>query len=671
MRSLNRSREDGSVLPIILAVGIGVGALTAGYTMRQLRESAKSEAYAHREAALFEALGQLEVVSHLINSSGYDAGGRNLAIQQALARGDDQFIDLDGWETGVTAMQFGAPVPGLGATYRIISEAERGDQTRRVMALVRERQSFADFNYFVDAHPLGISGGGSPVFPWIDAPEGAIHSNQNIQFYFADKHFRDAVTAVTGFDYVSGAVGPAETDPQNTFFHGPSNDAAAPIGGLLDVDVGGFATRADTMLALSGEWDYAHVKLLGDQIHLEHWEAAHYENQGVSTWTPVSHMETVTHEVPEVVIETHTWTTTENVYEEQPIWIEETSPIIESHQETHTHMVWRDVWVEGGGGGDTGGSGSGSGVGYWESQLVEEEYTVWVDEVVGWEDTSHWDTHWVATGDTYEETHTEDVEVETGNMVTVTEEVEVIDEWIETVSDESVWVDERKVNDHVLGTHGTVFVSGDIVFDPMRSSHDGLDTHVLDGQVTFASGGDIHIADSIVYGHMAGGSSGGGDDDDDDDEGGGGSATLETAYLNGDSHTAEYTPNPDYTGDSVLGLIALSDIEYTEWMPDHSEINATLLAKTGHVRVNDTAVDSDGSVYTTGSGFRKMGFRRLGGVVSYHRPVSTYIDSSNAVTHGFIFAKSVFDRSQLRRPPIGFPTMARPVEIARILREVL
>ena len=84
-----------------------------------------------------------------------------------------------------------------------------GDATRRVSAMIRERQSFADFNYFVSSHPLGIAGGLDPVFPYSDAPEGSIHSNDELVFYFPDRHFRDPVTAVNGFDYTSGAVGPA------------------------------------------------------------------------------------------------------------------------------------------------------------------------------------------------------------------------------------------------------------------------------------------------------------------------------------------------------------------------------------------------------------------------------------------------------------------------------
>ncbi len=66
----------------------------------------------------------------------------------------------------------------------------------------------------------------------------------------------------------------------------------------------------------------------------------------------------------------------------------------------------------------------------------------------------------------------------------------------------------------------------------------------------------------------------------------------------------------------------------------------------------------------------KTSLRRLGGIISNRRPVSAYIDENNAVTRGFVFGKSVFDRRQLINPPRGFPTLNRPRLVAYLFRDV-
>ncbi len=175
---------------------------------------------------------------------------------------------------------------------------------------------------------------------------------------------------------------------------------------------------------------------------------------------------------------------------------------------------------------------------------------------------------------------------------------------------------------------------------------------MLDGNLTLASGDDIFIKDSIVYGRT-------------DSDG-----VLQTAYLNGDDETLAYIPNPDYPAASVLGLVAEDDIEYDSDMPNRAEVNATMLAKNGHVRVDGVHVHSDGEVHEESGGFVKMSLRRLGGIISNERPVSAYIDSNNAVTRGFLYGKSVFDRRQLVNPPRGFPTLNRPRLVAYLFREV-
>ena len=112
------------------------------------------------------------------------------------------------------------------------------------------------------------------------------------------------------------------------------------------------------------------------------------------------------------------------------------------------------------------------------------------------------------------------------------------------------------------------------------------------------------------------------------------------------------------------------DIEYNHHIPNRAEVNATMLAKGGHVRVEGVHVHSDGEVHEESGGFVNMSLRRLGGIISNERPVSAFIDSNNAVTRGFIYGKSVFDRRQLVNPPRGFPTLNRPRLVAYLFREV-
>jgi hypothetical protein len=105
-------------------------------------------------------------------------------------------------------------------------------------------------------------------------------------------------------------------------------------------------------------------------------------------------------------------------------------------------------------------------------------------------------------------------------------------------------------------------------------------------------------------------------------------------------------------------------------MPDQSEVNATMLASEGEVRVNGVNVASDGTVTSTSGGYVRQSYRSLGGVISNQRPVTTFVNSSNQVTRGFQYTKSVYDMKQRTNPPKGFPTLNRPRLLASIVREV-
>lgn len=631
----NRRRERGSVaLPAILALTIGVGALTAGYSMRTLREADRFEYQRGSIEALYQAWGQMELVAHIVNTAGYDGEGRNEALVLALdvtpnepvpvfwddtgaaVAAEGEFVGPDGWRTGVYVREVtqGGAATGM---YELASLASERGATRIVSALIRERQSFADFNYFVAAHDLGISGGEDAVWPYADAPEGSIHSNKTLTFYLENRHFRDAVTAVEGFGYASGA------SADNTYFHGPTNDDADKIEGLTDVDPASFATRTDNVLTLGGEHDYAHVYLLGDKMKVKHYEKTRWEDQVTTYEEPV-----------------YEWIGTPGMVKvwEKITWEEDV---------TVTDYEWQDVWVFGpvtktilvevdAGGVDVGGSG-GSG-----STYIEE--TVTVDE---W----HWEKQKVAVG-THTETRTRSKWQWTGEWKegTIWEKVQTGTETVtETVR---VKVQGGHVETFDLDADGTVYVENDIHLKEVKQSRDGFDHHVLDGSVTLASGDDIWVKDSVVYAKQ-------------DDDG-----NWQPAYLNGDDPTKDYKPNADYEGSSVLGLLAKDDIEYHKNMPDNSEVNATMLAKEGQVNADRIRIKWDGTVEEESNGWTKSSLRRLGGIISNRRPVSAYINEDNVVTRGFISGKSIFDRRQLTNPPRGFPTLRRPRVLATILKEV-
>jgi hypothetical protein len=177
---------------------------------------------------------------------------------------------------------------------------------------------------------------------------------------------------------------------------------------------------------------------------------------------------------------------------------------------------------------------------------------------------------------------------------------------------------------------------------------------VLDGNLTIASERNVYLRESIVYGRTDGG------------------GALQTAYLNGNNKDEPYIPNPDYVAGSVLGILARERIRYEmNVLPDQTEINATLLAKNREVVAKGITISSSGAASQNSSyNGTKTSLRRLGGLVSNRRPASSYVNSSNVITRGFIWGKSLFDNRQLINPPRGFPTLNRPRMVAYVFKEV-
>ena len=106
-----RRWQRGSALPAILALTIGVGALTAGYVMRNLREHGRESFDRDNEKSLYDAWSQMEVVSRMVNTAGYDASGKNLVLFPT-SRGIERRFDMVQFRTaGVSTTVHGGSSP--------------------------------------------------------------------------------------------------------------------------------------------------------------------------------------------------------------------------------------------------------------------------------------------------------------------------------------------------------------------------------------------------------------------------------------------------------------------------------------------------------------------------------------------------------------------------------
>ena len=188
-------------------------------------------------------------------------------------------------------------------------------------------------------------------------------------------------------------------------------------------------------------------------------------------------------------------------------------------------------------------------------------------------------------------------------------------------------------NDLPYPEDGVIYVDGDIA--SLRGE--------LDSRVTVACTGKVTITGSLRY------VDGNGD----------------PIYLNGlsqDPANNPYVPNPDYDGNAVLGVIANGDILYSKSVPDWMEINGTFFSATGRYGLPGLKFTSDGRYVTSyDSTFRKKGYRRLGGIVTDLRIVSTVVNGQGQVLSGFDNGTSVFDQRLRSEPPPHFLAVNRPL----------
>jgi glutathione peroxidase-family protein/Tfp pilus assembly protein PilX len=586
--------------------------------------------------------------------------------------------------------------------YFVLEAAGRsGDTVRLVSALVRETQPFSSYVFFQNNHTLGVSG----------APLGMIHTNADLAFYFAGGNYQDPVSAVNGFDYRGGAT------PDNTTIM-DGNPDAAPIS-LDKVDFDDLKSKANLYTGQPGldaevlffnkgevrikpytkpRWDtvtqtYTTKVLVGYTTQTtQQWQDVQVGTEQVAmTRQVLDHYETQTTKVKQTIYKTvtETYTVQVPVYETQPVTTTTQVPVYGTHMVTKTRQV--KVFVPYDTSGDTG-SGttigdSGGGV-LGEYQWVTEEYQVEETYITGYTTQTTTTMQQVQVGTTTE-TRTRDVQVEDGwqwvdqttqvpvyrtetyyvtqpvyekQQVDVTTTVPVYDN-VETSKTNTVYQPAVPLGYDMLwvseDTGGLIYIDGRIL------SVEGD----LKGRLTLVSTDQVRITGDIRY----------------IDESG------DTAMLNGSDPTSPYVRNPDYDGNSVLGIIAKDDILFTWEMANDSEINATLLSVDGRVGADALLLDSNGDAYPdttsnrkkymtdeertlqdlydrgsfTTKSFIKDSLRRIGGIISDDRIMETYIkakaDGTATVAAGFKRGAMRFDFNLLRNPPPFFVEIPRPV----------
>jgi hypothetical protein len=573
-----------------------------------------------------------------------------------------------------------------------------GDTVRLISALVRETQPFSSYVFFQNQHTLGVSG----------SPLGLIHTNSDLAFYFPNGRYQDTVSAVDGFQYASGA------SPENTYL-ADANPDATPIA-LDKVDFEELKAKANLYVGQPGldaevlffnkgqvrikpytkpRWDTI-TKTTTTKVLTGYTPQTSQVMQSVQVGTEqvaktrqvIDHYDTETYKEKQPVYETRTETYTVQVpvYEKQTVTKTRDVPIYGTRTVTKTRQV--KVFVPYGSSGDAGGGTTVGGDGVLgEYQWVTEEYQVEETYITGYKTETYTVTEQVQVG-TKTETRTRQVQVQTGfvwvdrtrqvpvyrtetyyetvpvyeqQLVDVTTQVPVYEDKVETTTNtvyqpavplgyELMWVDEQS---------GMIFIDGRIL------SMEGD----LNGRLTVVGTEKVRLTGSIRY----------------IDESG------QTAMLNGGDPTAPYARNTEYSGDSVLGVIAKDDILFTWTMPDKAELNATLLSVEGRVGTDRILLDSNGDpvsyttsnrkkymteeeialedLYDKGSfkskSFVKDSLRRIGGIISNDRIIETFIkqakDGTATVSAGFKRGSMRFDFNLLHNPPPYFVEVPRPV----------
>lgn len=149
----------------------------------------------------------------------------------------------------------------------------------------------------------------------------------------------------------------------------------------------------------------------------------------------------------------------------------------------------------------------------------------------------------------------------------------------------------------------------------------------LDGRVTLATSGSVTITDSIQYVDADG----------------------DTAYKNGLPSTSgkPYEPNPDYDGNSALGVMSAGSATYGFDSPSRIEVNGYFF--------------SGGMFGVPSSSFGvRESLRILGGQTVESGVIGAYANSSGTVSSGYKDRNYTFDTSLANNPPPRFLAVDEP-----------
>jgi glutathione peroxidase-family protein len=697
-----RAQRGSILIVVVLMVASSIAVLATISAGRVVTETRFQKVMEDESRAYVEAYGQIHMAMNVVNNSPYDNDNHNLAIRNAIAAPQDDLADAPIWLQDPEGVVHGLiegtdvrvyrgreyikrlqqlngdpiedvdPYGDSDAYFVLEALGVSGDTMRLVSALVRENEPFSSFVFFQNQHTLGISG----------APRGLIHANTDLAFYFPNGRYVDTVSSVGGFEYRGGA-----TRENTTLYDG--NNTAKSID-LEDVDFEELKAKSNLYVGEPGL--DAEIKFYRDgRVKVTPYTPPRYEEveveytkqvligweevtRTVTEWVQVG---TTTEERTRNVIvgyTTETYTVEVPVYEDQEVTRTRQLPIYETQTVTKTR--WVKVFVPYDDGGDTTGGttvgDSGEGV-LGEYQWVEEEYQTTEKVIVGYETETYTVTEPVQVGTTTEErtrqvpiwetqTYTVEVPVYEQQTSEVTEEVPIYNTITKTRTEHQYvppiaqgeklfWVNE---------TSGTLYIDGRI------TSLEGE----LNGRLTIVANEKVRITDDIRY---------------IDDNG-------QTTMLNGGNTNEAYVRNTEYTGNSVLGILARDDILFTWEMPNNAEVNATLMSVEGRVGSDGLWIDPEGNPvkdswqarrdlltpeefekelsYDKSGNYRTRPFvkdslRRLGGIISNERIIETFIqarrDGTAYVDAGFKRGAMRYDFNLQFNPPPNFVEIPRPV----------
>lgn len=630
-------------MPALLVATTSVAALAAAYLTKVASDIAEARGRDTAMRASQTAVANLEIARNLVNAAPYNTSG-NTALLAAMRSTDASGRNL------LPACPVETEVEEIGDGWFLLRTfGEVGGVRKVAQATVRANLPITNYSFFVSQHKLGISG----------EPRGMIHSNDSIDFFFANGRYRDPISAVNGFSYRSGATA-ANTQLLGT--SNPNDERKDILDRMVIADV---AARADTLSITDNL--IAEVAFNGASTQVDLFRPQRIETMQVVTTqnvltgyqtvtvmvnTPIYRTETWVEQVPVFTNQTVTTTVSVPIRGTRTVTVNESVPIYGTRTEMRT--VTRQRWVELPptnieGAGDV--SGGGATQGRWESFQVQEPVQVRFVE--------RYETRQVTRNESYivrheDQLRTSTVRVQTGTT-SVTRSRQVIDryEMVPTQRQQAVYtqqqvtqlrnvtIPEQFLERRNVASSGILYFAG-----PVRKL-----SGRVDGRMTVVTNQTARITGSVQYVD----------------------ANNRTRMNNGTNPNLPYEPNPDYNGSSVLAVMARDDVIYSRDLPQQVEINGALITTEGTVAFDGLTIATNGETVThqlasgtTAATYRKDSLRRLGGIVSKERPVSTYVDGNNNVVAGFSRGRSTMDQSMSFQngggiAPPGVMTEDRPV----------